>query len=69
MATSRAWPKTSASFCAQTYAGPTQLILGAQDPADPALTVAEQVRREHPGLDIVVVGDPTRTGPTARSAI
>ena len=50
------------SFCAQTYPGPTQLILGAQDPADPALTVAEQVRRGRPDRDIVVVSDPTPHG-------
>ena len=50
------------SFCAQAYAGPLQLILGMQDPADPALVVAERLKREHPDRDIVVVVDPTVHG-------
>ena len=58
-----------ASFCAQRYAGPVQMILGAQDPADPALAVARtrEARpprfRDHPGG-----ATPPPTGPTARSA-
>ena len=51
-----------ASFCAQTYAGPVQLILGVQDPADPALVIARRVQREHPDRDIAVVADPTVHG-------
>ena len=51
-----------ASFCTQAYAGPLQLILGMQDPADPALAVAERLKREHPDRDIVVVVDPTVRG-------
>jgi ceramide glucosyltransferase len=51
-----------ASFCAQDYAGPVQLILGAQDPADPALEVAARLKRAFPGRDIVLVADPTPHG-------
>ena len=51
-----------ASFCAQAYGGPVQLILGAQDRADPALALAARLQREHPGRDIVVVNDPTIHG-------
>ena len=51
-----------ASFCAQSYAGPVQLILGVQDRADPALAVAARLQREHPGRDIVVVNDSTVHG-------
>jgi len=51
-----------ASFCAQTYAGPVQLILGVQDPADSALPLAERLKQDHTGRDIVVVVDPTTHG-------
>jgi ceramide glucosyltransferase len=51
-----------ASFCAQTYPGPLQLILGAQDRADPALAIAARLQREHPDRDIVVLSDPTLHG-------
>ena len=50
------------SFCAQGYAGPLQLVLGAQDPDDPALAVARRVRDEHPDMDIVLVSDSTTHG-------
>jgi ceramide glucosyltransferase len=46
-----------ASFVRQDYAAPVQIILGVQDPADPALQVAERLRREHPAADIAVVVD------------
>jgi len=51
-----------ASFCAQTYAGPVRLILGVQDPADPALTAAERLKRDYADRDIAVVIDPTPHG-------
>jgi ceramide glucosyltransferase len=51
-----------ASFCAQDYAGPVQLILGAQDPADPALEIAGRLKRAFPDRDIVVAADPTPHG-------
>ena len=46
------------SFLAQDYTSPVQLLLGVQDPADPALAVAEALRRDHPQADIAVVIDP-----------
>lgn len=51
-----------ASFCVQNYAGAVQMVLGALDPADPALGVAGRLQRDHPDRDIVVVGDPTVHG-------
>jgi ceramide glucosyltransferase len=51
-----------ASVCAQDYAGAVRLILGAQDPADPALETARALQRAHPDRDIVVVCDPTAHG-------
>jgi ceramide glucosyltransferase len=50
------------SFCAQDDTGALQLILGAQDTADPALAVAERLRRDFPDHDIVVVSDPATHG-------
>jgi ceramide glucosyltransferase len=50
------------SFCAQAYSGRIQLILGVQDPADPALAIAQRLQRAHPDQDIVVVSDPTVHG-------
>ncbi len=50
------------SFCAQTYGGAIRLILGVQDPADPALAIAQRLQRAHPDRDIVVVSDPTVHG-------
>jgi ceramide glucosyltransferase len=50
------------SACAQTYDGRVQLILGAQDRADPALAVAARLQRQHPDRDIVVVSEPTLHG-------
>jgi ceramide glucosyltransferase len=51
-----------ASFCSQGYAGSMQLVLGAQDPADPALDVARRLQREYPDHDIVLVSDATTHG-------
>lgn len=51
-----------ASFCTQTYAGAVQMVMGALDPADPALGVARRLRGDHPDRDIVLVGDPTVHG-------
>jgi ceramide glucosyltransferase len=51
-----------ASFCAQDYPGPMQIILGVQDDKDPALDVVARLRRDHPGADIVVVSDSTLHG-------
>ena len=50
------------SFCAQRYAGAVQLVLGVRDPADPAVAAAEQLIRDFPDHDIVLVRDPTTHG-------
>jgi ceramide glucosyltransferase len=57
-----------ASFCVQDYGGPVQLILGAHDPADPALDIARQVQREHPDSDITIVADPRLYGANRKVA-
>jgi len=41
-----------ASFCDQAHAGPLQILLGVQDPRDPAAAVAERLRSAYPGIDI-----------------
>jgi ceramide glucosyltransferase len=45
------------SFCTQSYRGAMRIVMGAHDPADPALTVAARVKAENPDLDIVIIGD------------
>ena len=49
-------------LCGQDYPGSVQVVVGARDAADPALAVAERVRRVHPGLDFVVTVDPAQHG-------
>jgi ceramide glucosyltransferase len=39
-----------------------EVILGAEDPADPALAVAQSVAAEHPGVPSVVVSNPQMVG-------
>lgn len=46
-----------ASFVAQDYPGDVQILFGAQAPNDPAITIAERVKAEHPGRDIEIVVD------------
>jgi len=50
------------SFCQQDYPGVVQIVLGVQDPADPAIEVVERLRLGHPDLDIVLVVDETLHG-------
>ncbi|MEM9455419.1 MAG: glycosyltransferase [Myxococcota bacterium] len=50
-----------ASIAAQDYPGLYEIILGAADPDDPALWVAQQVRRDFPNVDIRII--PGRKGP------
>jgi ceramide glucosyltransferase len=57
---------TLRSFCSQDYAGEVQIVFGVQHPADPALAVVEQLRRDYPGLDLTIVVDPTRHGASAK---
>jgi ceramide glucosyltransferase len=50
-----------ASFCRQYH--PTfQVVIGAQDAADPAISVARRVQSRFPAIDIKIVVDPTRHG-------
>jgi ceramide glucosyltransferase len=44
-----------ASFCTQTYPGDVQLVIGAQDPGDPALLIARALQARFPALDISIV--------------
>ena len=46
----------------QDYAGEVQVIFGLQDPADPALAVAERLQAAHPDRDVAVVVDPRQHG-------
>ena len=50
------------SFLSQDYPGPLQMVLGVQDPQDPALAAVESARQAHPNADIAVVVDPRRHG-------
>jgi ceramide glucosyltransferase len=43
------------SFCNQDYGGPVQLVLGIEDPADPALAVAKGLKELFPDRDIELV--------------
>jgi ceramide glucosyltransferase len=50
------------SFCHQDYPGAVQIVLGIQDPADPAIEVAQRLQRAHPSIDIVLAVDPSLHG-------
>jgi ceramide glucosyltransferase len=45
------------SFCLQNYPGVLQIVFGVQDPLDPAVKIVEDLKREHPHLDIELVID------------
>ena len=49
-----------ASFCAQDYPGPVQIVFGVQDPADPAVAVVERLAAAFPdkALDLVIEARP-----------
>jgi ceramide glucosyltransferase len=57
-----------ASFCAQDYAGPVQIIFGVQDPADAALAVVRRVMADFPTADICLVVDPSPHGANRKIA-
>jgi ceramide glucosyltransferase len=44
-----------ASFLAQDYPGPVQVVFGVQDPADPAQLLVGSLRRAHPQADVALV--------------
>jgi ceramide glucosyltransferase len=50
------------SFCTQDYGAQVQIVLGVQDPDDPAAAVARQLHAEFPDCDIELVVDPTSHG-------
>jgi ceramide glucosyltransferase len=45
------------SFCAQSYAGPVQIVIGAHRESDPAVAIARQVIADRPDADITLVID------------
>lgn len=47
---------------AQDYAGEVEVVFGIQDPADPALAVAERLRARHPERVVTIVVDPRMHG-------
>jgi ceramide glucosyltransferase len=51
-----------ASFCAQNYPGPVQIVLGVQDSRDDAIAVVERLRAEHAGGHFDLVIDATEHG-------
>jgi ceramide glucosyltransferase len=55
------------SCCCQNY--PTfQIVFGVQDPADPAITIVERLRKRFPRCDIAIVVDETPHGPNRKVA-
>lgn len=50
-----------ASFLDQDYPGPMQMVCGVGDRSDTATAVAERLRRDHPGKDIVLVANSDRS--------
>ena len=55
-----------ASFCAQDYPGPIQIIFGLQDGDDPALPIARSLQEKFPALDIAVAADGSAHGANAK---
>jgi ceramide glucosyltransferase len=47
-----------ATFCAQDYPGPVQIVFGVQDPADPAIAVVRRLMAAYPGRTLDLVIDP-----------
>jgi ceramide glucosyltransferase len=50
------------TFFLQDYPGSVQIILGVQHPDDPAIAVAERLKRRHPDVETLIVVDPTPHG-------
>ena len=51
-----------ASFCAQDYPGPVQILFGVSDPNDPAIPIARRLISDFPELDLELVIDGHRHG-------
>lgn len=51
-----------ASLCDQDYGGSIQVIMGARERADPALAIAEQIKRDYPDRDMTLVADGAQHG-------
>jgi len=47
-----------ATFCAQDYPGPVQIVFGVQDPADPAAAVVRRLMAAYPDRALDLVIDP-----------
>jgi ceramide glucosyltransferase len=56
-----------ASFCCQRYPS-FQMVIGAQDEADPALDAARRVKARFPEADITIIVDPARRGANGKIA-
>ncbi|MBY0520688.1 MAG: bacteriohopanetetrol glucosamine biosynthesis glycosyltransferase HpnI [Sphingomonas sp.] len=57
-----ALPANLATFFAQDYPGPVQIIFGARSPTDPALALAREMAQAHGDTDAAFVADATRHG-------
>lgn len=55
-----------ASFCAQEYAGPVQIVFGVQDPSDPAIGIATRLIEAFPDKALELVIDASRHGSNAK---
>lgn len=55
-----------ASFLAQDYPAPMQVVFGVHDPDDPAAAVVEQLRARFPDRDVALVAVPRRHGSNAK---
>jgi ceramide glucosyltransferase len=55
-----------ATFFAQDYSAPFQLVFGIQDVNDPAIAVVERLRASHPDVDAALVVDGRRPGSNAK---
>jgi ceramide glucosyltransferase len=57
-----------ASFCAQDYPAPVQIVCGVQDQQEAAIAVVERLKASFPDLDVLLVVDPTAHGANLKVA-
>jgi len=55
-----------ASFCAQDYTRPVQILFGVQDATDPAIAVVQKLIADYPGCDLELVVDSRVHGPNRK---